>query len=612
MSKLEKYILNTTQNFALDMLEVNDNKLNKDLTNIEVLFSLYGEMMNYKADKPQWINRDRLIFSDNKNTNVLYATLFMAGFKIEIDDLQNYGRINFKTPFKPDYKITPGVDASTDGVGVSIATAVGVSLAENYLSNLIKEIKPKSKLIDYYTYCLCNEFDLMEGVSNEALTFAVKNNLNKLILICHIRNILDENITLKFNAMSFNVLQVKKNKIDDICSAIENAQSSKKPTIILINSINEEVIDFEKEPFLVDQDILNKYQAEVNERVNKKYNKWLIEYEEIINSKNEPLTKIIRFLEHNELNINLENINFKIEEGYKEKLSVSNEKIMEVILNKTEYFIGGCSQSFVNKFSKYNFLTNENAMAGILNGFALSGFRVYACTNLSYSDYLKPNLRMSAKMNLPITYIFNQNNLYSENGFSIEHISALRLIPNVNVFRPSDINEVIGSWDYVLKNGGVNVIITSDEELYKYKNTNSKYVKYGAYMIRKEIGNLKGVLIATGTDIKLALRVADELSEEGIEIRVVSMPSMELFLKQNPRYEEQLLPSNVKIFTLEMGSPHLWHRFASNKDTIIGINKLEKSGHLNEIKNEFGFTITKIKDKIKKELYKTVNSTDFL
>ena len=250
-------------------------------------------------------------------------------------------------------------------------------------------------------------------------------------------------------------------------------------------------------------------------------------------------------------------------------------------------------------------------MGSILNGMALSNLKVFGSTFLSFSDYQKPAIRMSALMNLPVTYIYTHDSIYvGEDGPThepVEQLTMLRSIPNFITFRPADINEIMGSWEYILKNNCPTALVLSKEKRSKLKNTNAKFVKYGAYMIRKEKFRLDGVIIATGSEVAMAVDISKELFTMGIDTRVVSMPSMELFLKQNPKYEEQLLPKDIPTFVIEAGSSLIWNRFATKPEYIYGINRFGMSGKSEDVAKILKFDKATILASIANNLTKDVS-----
>ena len=658
MSKNDNKAITSIKVLALDMIDkAKSGHPGITLSAAPILYALYKDHLNVIPAKPDWINRDRFVLSSGHASALLYSTLYHAGFDIDIDQLQNYRNINSITPGHPELHVTPGVEVSTGLLGEGIANAVGMALAERYIRSLICKEKPKSKLIDYYTYCLCSDGDLQEGVSYEALSFASAQNLNKLILIYDYNKVSidgeiditnNEDIEIRFEALDFNVIRVKNGKnYEDITDAIYSAKKSKKPSIIIIETILgngsiyentnkvhgkplekedlkhlKEKLKYTNEPFVIEDSVVKYIQSEINERMNKKYQKWLEEYNAITTSNSKKINNIINLLEKNELVIDFDDSNFKISDDYDEAMRDSNNKILNFISPKTPFFLGGSAdlassckttlrntpvQSKEEPIGKNIFFgIREHAMGSILNGMALSNLKVFGSTFLTFADYVKPSMRMSAMMNLSVTYIFTHDSFYvGQDGPThqpVEQLSMLRTIPNLITFRPADINEIIGAWEFILRNNCTTSLVISKEKRPRYKNTNAKFVKYGAYMIKREHSYLNGIIISTGSDIAMAMEVADDLSREGIDLRVVSMPCMELFLKQNPKYEEQLLPKSVKIFVIESSEPLIWNRFASNKDCIFGINKYLNTGATAECEKDLGLDKETIKRKIRENI----------
>ena len=639
MSKLDDKAINSIKVLALDMIDkAKSGHPGIVLGAAPILYALYKENLNVIPSNSTWINRDRFVMSAGHGSALLYSTLYHMGYDVDIEELKHFRELNSLAPGHPEYKITPGVDVSTGPLGQGVANAVGMALAERYLRNIVKCEKEDSDLIDYYTYCLCGDGDLMEGVSYEALSFASTQNLNKLILLYDKNDIsLDsetnitfkENIYTRFEALDFNIIDVKNGSdYKEISKAIKSAKKSKRPSIIVCHTIIGEdsklegtnkvhgkpldkedlmyvkkELEYTLEPFHIDNEILNYLKNEVNKRVSTKYLEWQEEYANIKKEDNFGLHSLINLLERNAFIIDFDDTKFKISDEYKEALRDSNHKIMNFIAPKNPFFLGGSAdlssscktnldkstiQSEKNPLGKnIYFGVREHAMGAILNGMALSNLKVFGSTFLAFSDYLKPAIRMSALMNLPVTYIFTHDSVYvGEDGPThepVEQLTMLRTIPNFITFRPADINEILGSWEYILKNNCATSLVVSKEIRNKQKNTNAKFVKYGAYMVRKEKFHLDGIIIATGQELEMAMDISKELFTMGIDTRVVSMPSMELFLKQNPKYEEQLLPKDVKTFVIEAGSSLIWNRFATKPEYIFGVNKFGMSGKSEEI-----------------------------
>lgn len=637
MSKIDGDAIKSIKVLALDMI----NKAGSGHPGIvlgaaPILYAIYKEM-EVVPSNPSWINRDRFVMSAGHGSALLYSTLYHFGYNIEMEELKHFRDLSSLTPGHPEYRVTPGVDASTGPLGQGIGMAVGMALAERYLRSIVKIENKKSNLIDYYTYCLCGDGDLMEGISYEALSFASTQNLNKLILLYDKNKVsLDsdtdvtfkEDIEIRFEALDFNIINVKNGgDYKEICKAIRDAKKSDRPSVIICNTtigkdsllegtnkVHGKVLSGEdyqniktkfkmtNEPFEVKKEILDYIQNDINKKIEKKYTAWQEEYVSIKEEQSN-LHALINLLERNAFVIDFDDSKFKISEDYKEALRLSNHKIMNFISPKSPFFLGGSAdlssscmtnldksttQSESNPVGKnIYFGVREHAMGAILNGLALSNLKVFGSTFLSFSDYLKPAIRMSSLMNLPVTYIFTHDSVYvgadGPTHEPVEQLTMLRTIPNHLVFRPADINEIMGSWEYILKNNCSSSLVISKEERMRQKNTNAKFVKYGAYMVRKEKYHLDGIIIATGQELEMALEISRDLFMLGIDTRVVSMPCMELFLKQNPKYEEQLLPENVPTFVIEAGSSLIWNRFATKPEYIFGVNKFGMSGKTEDV-----------------------------
>ena len=663
MSKLDIETINSIKVLALDMIDkAGSGHPGIVLGAAPIIYALYKDHLKAIPSNSNWINRDRFVLSAGHGSALLYSLLYHAGYDIDIEELKHFRELNSLTPGHPEYRVTPGVDASTGPLGEGVGIAVGMALAERYLRTISNIEKKNSNLIDYYTYCLCGDGNLMEGISYEALSFASAQNLNKLIILydCnHVSldsdttNTFTEDIEIRFEALNFNILNVKNgNDYNEISKAIKQAKKSNRPTIIICNTtigkdsllegtnkvhgkpLSKEDLNSIKtkykitnESFTVSQEVLNYFQNTINIRVEEAYKKWEEEYISIKESDNIGLHSLINLLERNTFVIDFDDTKFKISDEYNEELRESNHKIMNFISPKNPFFLGGSAdlssscktnldkssiQSEDNPVGKnIYFGVREHAMGAILNGMALSNLKVFGSTFLSFSDYQKPAIRMSALMNLPVTYIFTHDSVYvgpdGPTHEPVEQLTMLRTIPNFITFRPADINEIMGSWEYILKNNCPTALVISKEKRSKNKNTNAKFVKYGAYMIRKEKYHLDGIIIATGSEVEMAMDISKELFTMGIDTRVVSMPSMELFLKQNPKYEEQLLPKDVPTFVIEAGSSIIWNRFATKPEYIFGVNRFGMSGKTDEVIRYLKIDKNTILEKIANYLEKNVN-----
>ncbi|MBQ6841002.1 MAG: transketolase [Bacilli bacterium] len=655
MANKNEMAINSIKMLGIDMIaKAESGHPGIVLGSTPILYALYMNELNVLAKKPNWMNRDRFVLSCGHGSAMLYSMLHFAGFDISLDDLKRFRDVDSFTPGHPEINDTLGVDCSTGPLGQGIATAVGMALAERYFENICRSVDKKSNLVDYYTYVLCGDGDLQEGISYEALSFASAQKLNKLVVIYdsnkvqldgEVKNAFTEEVEERFESLDFNVITVKNgNSVSDITSALKDARKSDMPSIIIVNTkigkdaenegtnlvhgkplSKEEVLNLKQkyklplDPFAYSEDIKNYVTDNIIKRVNKKFEKWQLEYNQAKESRNKDLVGIINLIEKGEFFVDFDSTNYQINEKYCEEGIISNQKAMNFLAPKTRFFLGGSAdvssstKTIIDKSGLMSyenptgrniaFGVRENAMGAILNGMALSGLRVYGSTFLAFADYLKPSMRMSAIMNLPVTYIFTHDSV-SIGGDGpthqpIEQLTMLRSIPNMTVFRPADINEIIGAWEYVAKNKGPVSIVVSKEKLNILKHTNGKYVKYGAYIVRKEKYHLDGIVVATGSEVPTALKIAEELFTQGIDLRIVSMPSMELFLKQNPVYEEKLLPKDVKTITLEAGSTLMWHRFASNSKCALGIDTFGISGKKEDALKFVGFDYNSLLMKIK-------------
>lgn len=655
MAVKNELALNTMKMLAIDMIQnAGSGHPGIVLGAAPILFSLYLNKLNVLANKPNWINRDRFVLSAGHGSAMLYSMLHLAGFDLSLDDLKRFRDIDSFTPGHPEYNDSLGIEVSTGPLGQGIANAVGMALAERYFESMCKEVNKNSKLIDYYTYVLCSDGDLQEGISYEALSFASTQKLNKLIVIYdsnkvqldgEVKNSFVEDIETRFDALDFNIINIKNgSSITDLNDAMEDAKKSKMPSLIIVNTIlgkdselagtnkvhgkclaKEDVLNIKQkyklslDPFNYDEKVKDYITDTILKRVNKKYEAWVKEYEEVRQSRNRDLVNLINLIEKGEFIVDFDSTNYQINDKYSEEGRLSNQKVMNFIAPKTKFFLGGCadlSSSTKAIIEKSFLMSNDNpmgrniafgvrehAMGAILNGMALSNLRVFGSTFLTFSDYLKPAMRMSALMNLPVTYVFTHDSvMVGQDGPThepIEQLSMLRTIPNMTVFRPADINEIIGAWEFILKNKCTTSLVISKEKLDILPHTNGKYVKYGAYIVRKEKYRLDGIIIATGSEVATALKIAEELFTDGIDLRIVSMPSMELFLRQNPVYEEKLLPKDVTTITLEAGSTLIWNRFASNPKCALGINTFGVSGKKEDVLKFLEFDYNTLLMKIK-------------
>jgi transketolase len=659
----EKKIIDNIKALAIDMISnAESGHPGIVLGAAPILYTLYAKHMNITITDDKWVNRDRFVMSAGHGSALLYSTLFMAGYNLTIDDLKKFRHIDSKTPGHPEYKVTPGVDMTTGPLGQGFASAVGMAIAEKFLEtkyNFKKKTMLESVpvLFDYYTYVLCSDGDLMEGISYEAASLAGTLKLDKLIVLYDSNDIsLDGKTSLAFTedvlgifaALGWHTQIVRDGEnIAEIDKAILNAKKADKPSIIQVKTIigrgsveagtnrvhgaplsKDDVSQLKTSlglrdiPFTVSKEANEEFRRIISERISKKYSTWADFYKLYMDKLPDTLKQEVEVISRGEANggIDLPNIMWQFDPNYEEPMRDTNGKVMDVIADNLFNFIGGnadlssSTKAILSKYPIYSpesydgrniyFGVREHAMGAILNGLALSGFRPFGGTFLAFADYLKPAIRMSALMNLPVTYIFTHDSInIGQDGPThqpIEQLTMLRSIPNFDVYRPADAKEIVGAWDSILKGENPNALVLSRNETSLLENTNINNVSKGAYIVRKEVSRLSGIIIATGSEVHTALLIAEQLYKNGIDLRVISMPCVSKFLQQAIQYKEELLPVGYKTVVIEAGSSLGWYRFVYNDKYLMTIDKFGKSGTKDEVLEYCDFNFDTLKKKIEK------------
>lgn len=649
---MDERIINTIKMLAIDMIqEAGSGHPGIALGAAPALYTLYKNHMNVSASDSAWVNRDRFVLSAGHGSALLYATLYMAGFNLTLEDLKNFRHIDSKTPGHPEVFVTPGVDASTGPLGQGIATAVGLALGEKMLEARVNT--KEATLVNYNTYVLCGDGDLMEGISYEAMSLAGSHQLNHLIVLYDSNNVsldrtttgvFDENMASRVKSMGWDYILVKNGmNISMIDKAIAKAKRNKKPTFIEIKTVlgkgsllegNSSVhgkplskedqeqlragLRISNQSFYVDEQAKQTFSRHIAERVNPIYTKWAESYRKI--ATNQEFFKSISFLFNPNIRCNFLDYDFHFEEDLQEATRNTNKKIMDVLATYIPFLIGGAADvaSTTNaylenkgdvikgNFSGRNipFGIREHAMGAIANGLTLSHFRVFASTFFCFSDYVKPAIRLSALMHLPVVYIFSHDSiLVGQDGPThqpIEHLAMFRSLPNVVTYRPCDANELIGAWNTILNdNTHPSILLLSRTEVPLLKTSDKRMVEKGGYIVKKELQKLDATIIATGSEVSLAFSLANVLyKEKNIDIRIVSMPSTQLFCKQLNAYQKEILGNTKHIFTLEASSTFGWDDYASSKNHKLGIDTFGASGTKEEVLKKVSFDFETLKQRI--------------
>jgi transketolase len=610
-----------------------------------ILYTLYANHLNIDPEHPDYFNRDRFIMSCGHGSALLYSTLYMAGYKLTLADLKNFRQIDSITPGHPEYGVTPGVDMTTGPLGQGLATAVGIAMAEANLRS-----KYTSKVVNFNTYVLCSDGDLMEGISYEAASLAGTLNLHKLIVLYDSNNIsLDgptnltftDNIKMRFEAFNWNYLRVDDGEdLNALNRALNDAKSANKPTLIEVKTIigkyselqgtntvhgkpltKADITHIKKQlkirdiPFTISKKAVNEMQYLINNRcnnLNQKYLKLIEDLDE--NTKND-----LTYLMNKDKTISLKDLDYAAPESLQESPRDTSSKVLNSLVKSNNGLIGGAADLFAaNKtyitagevFSKDNYLgkniyfgVREHAMGAILNGLALVGFRPYGSTFLAFSDYLRGSLRLSCLMNLPITYIFTHDSIsVGEDGPThepIEQLASLRATPNLTLYRPADANEVIGAYKAIYESStGPSVIALSRNTLPILSTTSVPNVAKGAYIVYEPLHKPTGIIISAGEELHSAIMVSKILATKGYALRVVSMPSLKLFKEQKPKYQEEILPVEIRKVVIACEASISWYPLVFDPKYLITLDEFGASGKKDAVYKKYKFDIDSLTERV--------------
>ncbi len=643
-TQMKQKMANTIRFLALDMIQRANSGhpgVALGLADIAVVLS---EHLRHNPKNPKWINRDRLVFSGGHASSLIYSLLYLWGYDVSLEDLKDFRKFNSKTPGHPEYGHTPGVEITTGPLGQGVANAVGMAMAEKYLENLLN--RESAKVIDNKIYCLCGDGDLEEGISYEACALAGRFALDNLIMIYDSNHITiegdtsiswNEDVRRRFEAQNWDVIEIDGHSYEDIDAALNWAKNRSKPVLIIAKTtiakgschyegdphshgapLGEEDIkcakkragfDPEKE-FYVPEDVLVRFRCaiEKGELLEKEWRKSLLE---------------LPYKEQNELlnileNPDFENIDWpKFEEGKMVATRESNGKILNAIAKALPGFVGGSAdlapsnKTYLNgmgdfpKGKNFHFGIREHAMAAITNGMAAYGLLIpFSATFFVFSDYQKPSVRIAALSNLKNFFIWTHDSIgVGEDGPThqpIEQLSQFRALPNFYLFRPADANENVECWKVAIKLNKPCGFALSRQKLQTLKlKRDFGDVFRGGYIIKKR-ENPTITLIATGSEVMLALKAGCHLENMGINANVVSMPCMELFLEQSKEYQESVIDPSTKVLAIEAGAGIEWYRFA---DDVLAIeNRFGASGKADLIFKEYGFTIENVIKRVQKLL----------
>ncbi|AEY68120.1 transketolase [Clostridium sp. BNL1100] len=662
MSKIDTASINTIRVLAAEAVQkASSGHPGLPLGAAPIAYTVWAKHMKHNPKNPQWPNRDRFVLSAGHGSAMLYSMLHVFGYDVSMEDLKNFRQFNSKTPGHPEYGHTPGVEITTGPLGQGVANAVGMAMAEEFMA--AKFNKDGYKIVDNYTFALSGDGCLMEGVASEAASLAGTLKLGKLILLYDSNNItiegntdiaFTEDVAKRFDAYGWQVLKVEDgNSVEDISAAVAKAKAdTSAPTIIIINTqigygspkagsssvhgeplgeeglaktkeflgmckddcfnVNEEVSAYMKE--LVDSgikaenewnDMFNKYAAEYP-GLAKEWEMWHNNsYEEmLLNDENfwkaEPKANATRAISGNLINYLAQRIPNLV--GGSADLAPSNKTAMK-----------GVGDFSAKDYSGRNlhFGVREHGMAAIANAMAVyGGLKLYCATFFVFTDYLKGAMRLSALMKTPVTYVMTHDSIgVGEDGPThqpIEQLASIRSIPNFIDFRPADANETAAGWFTAVTNPSSPTCLVLTRQNLPVLDIDGKVALKGAYtLLDSKNATPEIILIACGSEVHITLEAGKQLQAEGIDARVVSMPSMELFDRQSAEYKESVLPSSVaNRVAVEAASSFGWHKYVGLKGEVISIDTFGASGPADELFKHFGFTTENVVAKAKAVLAK--------
>ncbi|MEM0078998.1 MAG: transketolase [Nitrososphaerota archaeon] len=654
MDGRDELIINTIRFLSLDQIEAaKSGHPGMPLGASHIAYLIFDRFLKFNPKNPRWIDRDRFVLSAGHASAMLYALLFVNGYDITIDDLKKFRQLDSITPGHPEYGLTPGVEVTSGPLGQGFGNSVGMAIAEKYLSSYFN--RDGLNIIDHYTYVLASDGDLMEGISTESAALAGHFKLHKLIVIWDNNKVTidgptllswSENVLERFDALGWYVQDIEDGyDLSKIENAVKRAKEQKKrPSFIAIRThlaygsrlqddsrahgapLGKEIVEEMKkkfnwslEIFYVPEEVL-KYREEKIVKGRKKEEEWLKTFSKY----REHYPELAELL--------LKCFNREWGDEYKKHLPVFSEamatraasgKVLNAIAKYLPTMIGGSADlsestnTYLHGMGDFlaenplgrniHYGVREHAMGAIMNGMAYhGGVLPYGGTFLVFSDYMRPAIRLAAMSGLQVVYVFSHDSLWiGEDGPThqpVEQLSSLRLIPNLWVIRPCDPNEVSVAWEIAIerKDGPTAIILTRQKVpvLDRSKYPPAENIKRGAYVLADTEGDPDILIIASGSEVHLALEVRSLLEKMGVKIRVVNMASFEIFELQDEEYRRKVIPKNVRKVAIEAGRGLCWYKYVGEDGLVISIERFGKSAPYQDLMKDFGFTAEKIIEKI--------------
>ncbi|ALX47845.1 transketolase [Lentibacillus amyloliquefaciens] len=654
---VEQLSINTIRTLAIDAVEnASSGHPGLPMGAAPMAYALWTDFMTHNPNHSKWFNRDRFVLSAGHGSMLLYGLLHLSGYDVTIDDLKSFRQWDSRTPGHPEVHHTDGVEATTGPLGQGIAMSVGMAMSEAHLAATYN--KDDMSVVDHYTYALVSDGDLMEGVSHESASLAGHLKLGKLIALYDSNDIsldgeldraFSDNTEERFKAYGWQVIRVEDgNDLTEIRNAIKAAkENTDQPTLIEVKTVigygspnksasaashgaplGEEEVKLTKEHYKWEHDtfhVPDEVYADFKEKIAENGAEAEQEWNQLFESYKEKHPKAGAELEHA--------IKGELPENWDENLPVYDSRddakatratsgeVLNEISKAVPYVFGGSADlAGSNKttikeqedFSRFNYAgkniwfgVREFAMAAAVNGMALhGGIKPYAGTFFVFSDYLRPALRLSAIMNNPVTYVFTHDSIaVGEDGPThepIEQLASLRAMPGLSLIRPADGNEVRAAWRLALESRDKPTALVLTRQglpvLEGTKENGYEGVRKGAYVISKtDQETPDALLLASGSEVQLAVRAKEALNEKGIKVNVVSMPSWDRFKVQDDAYKEKVLPSNVKKrLAIEMASPFGWERYTGDEGDVLAIDRFGASAKGDKVVEEYGFNVENV------------------
>lgn len=636
---MDTKLINSLRSLGVDMIYargMGDAGLTLSLA--PTIYTVFTRHMHFVNTDPTWINRDRFILSAPGAAPLLYSTLLYSGYNITLEDVKNYG--SGKLSVYPEMNTSIGVESTTGKNAEGLSMAVGIALGSKYLQKMLGK-----ELINFYTYTLVTDECMSSTLAMETLEVAAKENLNNLVILY---NSFETTVDGKKDTTSYtNKLKYLENlgyfvetvnNAEDytlIDKAITRAKESGKPSIIEIKTmiaigtsmqaspkgheyvISENDLALVKEkmnitqvPFHISASSYNEFKS-ILEKNNTYYNEWVSTYNKIIEV-NEEKKKLISLLEEDNFKMNIKNIKVGFDDNMKEDLRETNNNLLNAISSMCPLIVN--IDLYNKNETKIEFDKDKTIYLGtkylsgamIANGMSLLNLKPVIETTLSNSIFMTPALKMSSIIKKSVSYIFvndtlinTNNNRYTE---VVNELSNLRSIPNLSVIRPIDVSELVGSWDYIINKKSPVALVISKKYKGMIENSSISDVNKGAYIIKKEKGRLSGVIVSTGNEVELSLKLSDELESKGLFTRVISMPVVDLYLKNDKEYKQELFPVGAKVVAIEMSNDSVWNKFVYSDKYLITLNDYVYSDREREVLETSGFDFDLLLEKIEKLL----------